>query len=198
MPRLLQVLILGAVVGLLSASDGAAQAPLKVEGIVIETNSAFIEDKAFVTKITAALQLLKAKAPEELKLMRSVIGKIRATQVSGANFYEEVMTIDIARGTFDASLEWLASVLIHETTHINKFKTTGKRYGDAHLITDKKKALRVMIDEELDCNRIQAVVLQKVGGQQYELEYLKGLKGGYFDVDKDGDYDEDDYKNRSW
>lgn len=198
MAKLIQILLLAAVVGLLSVNDAFAQSPLKVEGIVIETNSAYIEDKAFVTKITAAIQLLKSKAPLDLKVMCSVIGKIRATQASGANFYEEVMTIDIAKGTFDASLEWLASVLIHETSHIKRYKDTGKRYGDAHLIADKKKALQVMIDEELACNRIQAVVLQKVGGQQYELEYLKGLKGDYFDVDKDGDYDDDDYKNRSW
>ena len=176
----------------------AFPAPVKVEGIVIETNSKFIDDKAFVTKMTAALNLLKTKSPYDLKYVQTYIGNIRARQASGANYNEEIMTIDIAKPTFDASLEWLASVLVHETTHIKKYKDTGKKYGDAHLMTDKKAALKVMIDEELACNAVQLVTLIKVGGAQYEVDYLRAQKGDHFDIDKDGDYDEDDYKARNW
>ena len=90
---------------------------------------------------------------------------IRATQTSDANYNEEIMTIDIARGTFDASLEWLASVLIHETQHIKKYKDTGKKFGNAHLMADKKAAFQVMVAEEMECNKIQLVVLEKIAVQ---------------------------------
>jgi hypothetical protein len=181
-----------------SAKDISAPSTLKFEGFIIEPNANFINETAFSNKIEQAIGLLKEKAPDEFKIMQSVIVKIRATRASGANYNEEVMTIDIAKRTFDASLEWLASTLIHETQHIKKYKDTGKKYGDAYLMTDKKAALQVMIDEELECNKIQLAVLEKVGGTQYEIDYLKAQKGDHFDIDKDGDYDWDDYNLRNW
>lgn len=175
-----------------------AKSEVRFEGFIIEPNAKFIDETAFLNKVKTAILLLKTKSPNEFKIMQSVIGKIRATQASGANFNEEIMTIDIAKLTFDASLEWLTSVLIHETQHIKKYKDTGKKFGDAYLMTDKKKALQVMIAEELECNKIQLVVLEKVGGKKYEIDYLKAQKGDHFDIDKDGDYDENDYKSRNW
>ena len=171
---------------------------LKFEGFIIEPNSQYINNAEFTNKIKQAILLLKEKSPDEFKIMQTYIGKIRATRASGANYNEEIMTIDIAKRTFDASLEWLASVLIHETNHIKKYKDTGKKYGNAQQMTDKKAAFQVMVNEELECNKIQLVVLEKVGGAQYEIDHLKSQKGDHFDIDKDGDYDSDDYAARDW
>lgn len=181
-------------------SSGASmhRSPYQFEGLMIEPNGQFIDESVFVYKIEKAVQLLKNKSPEEFKTMQAVIGKIRATRASGANYNEEIMTIEIASRTFEASLEWLASVLIHETRHIKKYRDTGKKYGGAFQMSDKKAALQVMIDEELDCNRIQLVVLEKIGGTKFEIDYLRAQKGDHFDIDKDGDYDWDDYNIRSW
>ena len=183
---------------LFSLSNVFAQTSLKIEGFIIESNPKFINQSDFANKIRSALTLLKTKAPAEFATMKSIIGKIRASQTSGANFNEEIMTIDIAKPTFDASLEWLTSVLIHETEHIKRYKDTGKKFGDAHLMTNKKVALQVMINEELACNKAQLLVLEKVGGKKYEIDYLKAQKGDHFDIDKDGDYDMDDYRGRKW
>lgn len=172
--------------------------PIKVEGIVIQPNKQIIDDNVFLTKITAALTLLKTKSPDDLRLIQSYIGIIRAYQASGANFNAEIMTIDIGKQTFDASLEWLTSVLVHETIHIKKYKDTGKKFGNAHLMSDKKAAFQVMVDEELACNAAQLITLEKIGGAKYEIDHLKAQKGDHFDVDKDGDYDSDDYKGRNW
>ena len=201
-------LLIFAVIFLASSSSVSAQPSrgisysernlLTFENFTLEPNAAFIDETEFINKIKNAVLLLKNNSPDEFKTMQSVIGKIRATQISGANYNEEIMTIDIARRTFEASLAWLTSVLAHETHHIKKYKDTGKKYGDAHLITDKKAALQVMIDEELECNRVQLAVLKKVGGTKFEIEYLKAQKGDHFDIDKDGDYDWDDYNNRTW
>lgn len=184
---------------LFSVSDIVAQQkPLVFEGFIIEPNKNFINEDVFIDKVKKAILLLKTKSPDEFKVMQKVIGKIRASRASGANFNEEIMTIEIAKLTFDASLEWLASVFIHETQHIKKYKDTGKKFGDAHLMKDKKKALQVMIEEELECNQVQLVALKNVGGTQREIDYLKAQKGDHFDIDKDGDYDEDDYRQRNW
>lgn len=181
-----------------SGSLISVKLPRTLEGFSIEPDGRFINEAEFVDKIDKALQLLKNKAPDEFKTMQSVIGKIRATKASGANYNEKIMTIEIAKLTFDASLEWLASVLIHETQHIKKYKDTGKKYGGAFEMTDKKAALQTMINEELECNRIQVAVLEKIGGTKYEIDYLKAQKGDHFDIDKDGDYDWDDYNSRTW
>ena len=181
-----------------ATGSAALKSVLTLEGFVIEPNRQYINEAAFTEKIDRALQLLKTKAPDEFKTMQSLIGKIRAHRASGANYNEEIMTIEIAGGTFDASLEWLASVLIHETQHIKKYKETGKKFGDYHLIADKQAALKVMIDEEMECNRVQLIVLEKVGGAQYEIDHLKAQKGDHFDIDKDGDYDWEDYQSRDW
>lgn len=181
-----------------TARDAYVEPVLNFEGFIIEPHAQFINEIEFTDKIKKAVLLLKDKAPDEFKTMQSVIGKIRATKISGANYNEEIMTIDIAKGTFDASLEWLASVLIHETRHIKKYKDTGKKYGNAHLMKNKKAAYQVMVAEELECNKIQLVVLEKVGGAKYEIEYLRAQKGDHFDIDKDGDYDSDDYNARDW
>jgi len=168
------------------------------EGFIIEPNGRFINETEFVNKIKKAVQLLKDRSPNEFKTMQKYIGKIRATRASGANYNEEIMTIEIAKATFEASLEWLASVLIHETQHIKKYKDTGKKYGNAHLIADKKEALRVMIAEELECNAVQLIALENVGGAKFEIDYLRAQKGDHFDIDGDGDYDWDDYNARDW
>ncbi len=181
-----------------TARDASVQTVIKFEGFIIEPNGQFINETAFIYKIKKAVLLLKEKAPDEYKTMQTYIGKIRATRASGANYNEEIMTIEIAKGTFDASLEWLTSVLIHETQHIKKYKDTGKKYGDAHLIADKKAALQVMINEELECNAVQLIALEKIGGAKYEIDYLRAQKGDHFDIDKDGDYDWDDYNARDW
>ena len=184
--------------GFLFVGSTFAQSEFKLDGIIIETNAKHIDPAAFKAKITLAFELLKTQAPSDYATMKSFIGKIRTYQASGANFNEDIMTIDIAKATFDASLEWLTSVLAHETTHIKKYKDTGKKFGDAHLLTDKKAALLIMINEELDCNKVQLAVLEKVGGAKYEIDYLRAQKGDHFDIDKDGDYDMDDYKGRKW
>lgn len=172
--------------------------PLMFEGFIIEPNSQFINETVFVNKIKKAITLLKERSPDEYQTMKTYIGKIRATRASGANYNEEIMTIEIAKTTFDASLEWLASTLIHETHHIKKYKDTGKKYGDAALMTDKKAAFKVMVAEELECNAVQLIALQNVGGAQFEIDHLKAQKGDHFDIDKDGDYDWDDYNMRDW
>ncbi|MEK7724810.1 MAG: hypothetical protein AAB336_10705 [Acidobacteriota bacterium] len=170
---------------------------MSLYGITISGNS-HIKDPEFTEKIEKALKLLDSKSNSHLLTVKTYTKIIRAAAASGANYNEKEMTIDIAKSTFDASLEWLASVLVHENNHLKLYKDTGKKYGDAHKMSDKKAALQVMINEELACNRIQCEALRNVGGTEHEINYLKGQKGDHFDVNKDGKYDSADYGSRNW
>ena len=170
---------------------------MSIHGITVRASS-HITDPEFTNKIQKALDLLSSKSNSHLLTIKSYTKVIQAAANSGANFNASEMTIEIARATFDASLEWLASVLVHENHHIKKYKDSGKKFGDAHKMTDKKAALQVMIDEELECNRIQCEALRNVGGSEHEINYLKAQKGDHFDVNKDGLYDEKDYGSRTW
>ena len=166
--------------------------------VIIEGNSAYIKEPDFTKKIGQALALLKSKSSNDYAVITTYIDKIRATDKSGANFNEKMMTIDIALNTFNASLCWVASVLVHESIHIKKYKVSGKKYSGAYEMKDKKLALKTMIDEELECNKIQLIALANIGGTSHEQSYLKGQKGDHFDVDKDGDYDIHDYEKRNY
>lgn len=168
-----------------------------IYGIHVRSSS-YITHPEFSNKIQKALELLDKKSNSHLLIIKSYTKVILASAVSGADFNAAEMTINIARSTFDASLEWLASVLVHENNHLKKYKDTGKKYGDTHLMTDKKAALQVMINEELESNRIQLEALKNVGGTDHEIKYLMLQKGDHFDVNKDGLYDSRDYGSRTW
>jgi hypothetical protein len=170
---------------------------MSVYGITITGNS-HIKDPEFTEKITKALKLLDEKSNSHLLTIKKYTKIIRAAAASGANYNEKEMTTDIGKSTFDASLEWLASVLVHENHHFKKYKDSGKKYGGAADMEDKKAALQVMIKEELECNRIQCEALTNVGGTKAEIDYLNSLKGDHFDVNKDGLYDSKDYGSRTW
>jgi hypothetical protein len=170
---------------------------MSIYGLNVRSSS-HINDPEFTNKIQKALDLLNNKSNSHLLTIKSYTKIIQASPASGANFNASEMTIDIGRSTFDASLEWLASVLVHENHHIKKYKDTGKKFGDAHKMTDKRAALQVMIDEELECNRIQCEALRNVGGSEHEIQYLQAQRGDHFDVNKDGLYDSQDYGSRNW
>ena len=170
---------------------------MSIYGMTVR-GSSYITDPEFTNKIQKALDLLNNKSNSHLLTIKSYTKIIQASAASGANFNASEMTIDIGKSTFDASLEWLASVLVHENNHIKLYKDTGKKFGDAHKMSDKKAALQVMINEELACNRIQCEALKNVGGRKDEIEYLLAQKGDHFDVNKDGLYDSQDYGSRNW
>jgi hypothetical protein len=170
---------------------------MSIYGINVQGNS-HITDPEFTNKIQKALDLLNEKSNSHLSTIKTYTKLIRAAAASGANFNEAEMTIEIASTTFNASLQWLASVLVHENNHLKLYKDTGKKFGDAHLMADKRAALQVMINEELACNRIQCEALRNVGGTEHEIQYLQAQRGDHFDVNKDGLYDSRDYGSRTW
>lgn len=150
-------------------------------GTVIRGDAAYIPHPEFYKKVYAATELLSKKAGGRYAILHSNVICIRAFSRSGADVAKS--NIDIARATFDASLTWLASVLIHESHHIMQYKG-GKDYSGT-------KA-------EQECNGVQLEVLRLIGASQSEITYMLSQNGGHFDLNGDGVYDWKDYKLRNY
>lgn len=93
--------------------DAPEEVPRSYEHQILG-NSSLIPDHEFQPKIRQCLDLLKT-VPVAYNFFVSYQLPIRAAERSGANFGDHA--IDIARATFDASLTWLTSVILHETIH---------------------------------------------------------------------------------
>lgn len=147
----------------------------------IEGNPAYIPNAEFRPKIQRCLNLLRDKAGAYSTWFYAYNLKIRASQRSGANFDDNA--IDIARGTFNASDTWLASVLIHETIHFWQYRSGHYQAGTP---------------AETEANRYQLGVLQLVGAPQEEISYMQSQDGGHADLNGDGVYDWRDYQMRNY
>src|SRR5947208_1072061 len=97
--------------------------------ITIEGNCEFIPAGEFRPKIDKCLKLLEKKAALYHAWLAKMDVTVRAFSKSGAEVTTN--TVDIARGTFDASETWLASVILHETVHIWQYRSKKDYYGQA-------------------------------------------------------------------
>lgn len=149
--------------------------------MVIEGNTRYIPDEEFKTKIQQALDLLKAKGGANYALVTTNAEKIEAHKKSGANVYKSA--VQIARPTFDTSLTWLASVLVHESCHIVQHRTKKDFVGK---------------EAEQECNNVQLEALRLIGAPQYEITYLFSQTGEHSDLDQDGKVTNKDYKLRDY
>ncbi len=149
--------------------------------ITVEGNTQYIPACEFKPKIDKCLKLLETKAALYHGWLGQMGVKIRAFSKSGAAVTQNA--VDIARGTFDASETWLASVLVHETIHIWQYRSKKNYYGQA---------------AEQECNNYQLGVLRLIGAPQSEITYQLSQTGNHFDLNGDGVYDEKDYQLRNY
>ena len=144
-------------------------------------NPQYIADKDFRPKVQKCLDLLRSKAGAYSTWFDAYNLKIRAAAISGANFADGA--IDIAQGTFNASETWLASVIIHETSHFWQYRTGKYEAG---------------VKAESEANRYQLGVLQLVGAPDSEITHMQRQDGGHADRNGDGKYTWEDYYKRDY
>lgn len=148
--------------------------------MIIEGNPKFIVDNDFRPKIQQALDLLQAKAGTDYLTLTTVTEKIRAASRTGAVYMDAI--INVGKRTFDSSLTWLASVLVHESFHIAQFRC-GKPY--------------VGKNAEGEANIIQLYTLRLIGAPESEMKYLLA-QDKHYDLNGDGKYDQKDYELRDY
>jgi hypothetical protein len=151
-------------------------------------------DKNFITKTKAALKLLQEKAPDAYKITVTYIGRIQQHNFSGMAAYETPPTYKVGASTVNASLTWYASTIAHDAYH-------SKLYHD-YVYTYKEAVPNEVwtgMDAEMKCLEIQIQALESMGASASEIEYARSLRGkNWWDLNGDGDYNEDDEKIRDW
>jgi hypothetical protein len=149
--------------------------------MTVEGNAEFIPDSEFKAKMQESLALLKVKAAVNHATVTTNVEKITAAEKSGADVYKS--TVHIARKTFDSSLTWLTSVLVHESQHIVLRKSKEKFFG---------------VEAEKKCNAVQLETLRLIGAPPDEITYLLSQTGEHFDENGDGKFNEKDYELRDY
>lgn len=150
-------------------------------------------DKEYVTQVKASLELINRSAPEEFANIRRYVGIIEQNERSGMLAYAEPPKYQMSKVTAFYSLTWCAGTIAHDAHHSKLYHDYKESHGG--LVPDN---VWIGKEAEMKCIAYQSMVLQKIDAPQQELIYLKTLDGSYYDIDKDGDYDEEDYIKRNW
>jgi len=166
-----------------SAQDSAAQ------GREVEV----VGPEKFKAQVGQALRLLEQKAPGAYALVLRYVGRIKHSQRSGMWAFKEPPTYEMSARTAFYSVTWCAGTIAHDALH-------SKLYHDHR----KQHAGRVPADvwtgevAEKRCILFQLEVLEQIGAPDHETAYCRKLKGTHHDVNKDGKYDKEDYRERDW
>ncbi|MGA2506363.1 MAG: hypothetical protein ABSF80_02690 [Chitinispirillaceae bacterium] len=147
----------------------------------------------FKRQITKALTLLCEKAPKEYQVVKTYIGKIEENERSGMFAYKNPPTYQMSLKTSNYSVTWCASTIAHDSFHSKLYLDYKRKYGEP--VPD---TIWIGIKAEKKCISFQIKVLRQIGAPQNEIDYSSSLDGTYYDVNKDGKYDWDDYKLRNW
>lgn len=149
--------------------------------MIIEGNPEFVPENDFRPKIQKALDLLQGKGSPDYMLLTSFVERICAHSKTGAVVTDA--KINVGKATFDSSLTWLASVLVHECFHICQYLAKKKYVGK---------------DAENEANMIQLYNLRLISAPQNEITYMMSQDGNHFDLNGDGKYDREDYRRRTY
>lgn len=166
-----------------TGAESARFGPLRLEG-----------SPDFIIEITAALELLREKSPEDYDFVVFYISGIREGKRSGVNAESRFRWITLARPTWNYSRTWLSSVLVHEAMH-------AKLFDDAFLASRggfPEVELYAGSKAEKQCMELQERVLTRIGGSNKEILHLRQQDGMHGDVNRDGKLDMRDYELRRW
>ena len=154
---------------------------------IIEFNTFEIKGSdSFKQNIRKALKLLKENKPEYYQFVKERISVIEEHTISGMYVEEQPTRLELSNSSCGTpGTLWCASVLYHEAWHVELHRT-GQQYSGAAA-------------EHL-CNTKQKAALGELGGSSHQINHLENIiqQGDHSDLDGDGDYDEDDYRLRTW
>jgi len=151
-------------------------------------------DSGFITQTRAALALLEQKDPSAFNKTQTYIGIIEQGEHSGMWAWEDPPRYEVGDLTAFYSVTWYASTIAHDATHSELYA----QYQAAHpgeFVPDNAYG---GVEIERFCIGYQLEVSKRIEAPQSEIDYLSTLDGTHCDLDRDGDCDWDDYRNRNW
>lgn len=140
-------------------------------------------DADFSARVRGALALLKERASDDYRVIRAYVPMIVQAQRSGIAAHLKTPIFFLNKHTAMRSATWCAGMIAHEACHM-KLKSSGREYAGRNA--------------ELSCMAYQTEVMKKLGAPSAETDRITSQDGSHYDVDKDGDYDWDDYRKRTW
>lgn len=137
--------------------------------------SIMITDDARRAKVYQALSMiLKTEYGDYVREHISVVKEGTRTRIWR---HEKPATFEITYKYIDmSSVQWLASVFVHEALHVEQTHTNG--YKDQQ--------------SEIEANELQRRVLISLGGRQADINHLASADGLHFDSNGNGVLDHDD------
>lgn len=125
-----------------------------------------------------ALRTLFTRDREGFDFVVERLGKIECA-VSGSAVYpwENPSLFRVGVATFNANPVWYASVLVHESCHIEQFRRSFEKNSAADVSAEEYFGEKA----EQECLDVQAETLRKLQANQAEVDYLSRLsQSGYW------------------
>jgi hypothetical protein len=136
----------------------------------------------FTSNVLKALKLIQEKAEEDYELTLYYIGQIRQWYQGGILLYAYPPTYFMAARTAISSITWCASCIAHETWHSKLYHDYWiQNPGDYHVPHEVYGGQAI----EIECNKYQLQVGQKIGMPESEIEWLRQQEV-HTGINKDG------------
>jgi len=148
----------------------------------------------FREQVVNALVLLRGKSPSAYEIVTNHVRVIRQARRSGMHLDLSAPTFELANPTAYYSLTWCAGSIAHDSMH-SKIYHDYRKAHDGALPPDARS---LQIEEEKNCIAHQLQVLRDIGAPIHEISHCAEQDGTHADVNKDGKYDWDDYRQGDW
>jgi len=148
----------------------------------------------FVDQVVRALTLLRDKSPVAYAIVTNHVGSIKQAKRSGMRLDVVPPTFELADPTAFYSLTWCAGSIAHDSFHAKLYQDKVKEIHAALPAGDWS----AQVEEEKQCLAHQLHVLRAIGAPLLELNHCAAQDGTHPDVNRDGKYDWDDYRQGDW
>jgi hypothetical protein len=142
----------------------------EAEALKTWTHTAIEGDGAFTENTRAALVLIKESDTAD-EIVNNYVGVIKQGKTSGMAAQQTPPTFVVGEASYEASLTWYASAIVHDAYH-------SKLYHD-YLKNHDYVPYNVWTGEEAEmaCLEVQIEFLEEIGAPEYEIDYAESLIG---------------------
>ncbi len=128
-------------------------------------------DEDCLKRTNEALNLIKEKAESHYNEVKKYIGIIECTErQSGMAAYENPPRFQVGRSTYQSDTIWYAGTIVHDAHHSKLYHDYLQNHPSEITVPYEAWGGR---DSEQRCIDVQLDALQKIGADQYILDYVK-------------------------
>jgi hypothetical protein len=165
-----------------------SQSKTKVNDLINKDILIIIGSELFYKKVIESLNFLNEKIPNLFIFVKDRISVIKEKSRTGTHATLKNPILDLSMKSLSSTLFWSASLIAHEAMHVELHRLGKKTVGK---------------EAESVCNIFQREVLKNIGASKKHIEYISKFidedkSKEHWDLDGDGDYDQDDHNLRDW